>query len=159
MSSAPVRERDSHSRNAASPTKVRPAERLPAASIRVVVRKPGGVILLPLADVESFEADGNTVVVHAASGEQHRIRESLSHVFESLQNFGFIKVHRGAVVSAAAIVGIEKGRYRKAFCVLRSGKRFEIGRVEFHRLRALWQAGVLDLNSLSSGLTLLPPTT
>lgn len=157
MTSAPVRERDSHSRSSASSPKVRPPERLAAGSIRVVVRRPGGVSLLPLGDVESLEADGNTVVVHTVSGEHHRIRESLSHMFEALQNYGFIRVHRGAVVSASAIVGVEKGRYRKAFCVLRSGTRFEIGRVEFHRLRALWQTGVLDLNSLS-GLTLLTPT-
>lgn len=159
MSSAPVRERDSQSRSSTDLPKARPPARLPAASIRVVVRKPGGVILLPLSDVESLEADGNTVVVHTTAGEHHRIRESLSHMFEALHNYGFIRVHRGAVVSALAIVGVEKGRYRKAFCVLRTGRRFEVGRVEFHRLRALWQAGVLDLSNLSSGLTLLPPRT
>ena len=55
-------------------------------------------------------------------------------------------------------MGIEKGRYRKAFCVLRTAGRFEIGRVEFQRLRPLWQTGVLDLSALSAGLRLLPQT-
>jgi hypothetical protein len=66
-------------------------------------------------------------------------------------------VHRSTVVNASAIVGIEKGRYRKAFCLLRGAGRFEIGRIEFQRLRPLWQTGVLDLNALTAGLTLVSP--
>jgi DNA-binding LytR/AlgR family response regulator len=129
---------------------------VPSPGIRVVVKKAGGVALLPLEDIECLEADGNVVVVHTRQGEHHRIRESLTHVFEQLRGHGFIRVHRGAIVSAAAIVAIEKGRYRKAFCVLRNSGRFEIGRVEFQRLRPLWQVGVLDLQALSAGLTLVP---
>ena len=128
----------------------------PGAAIRVVVKTTGGVALLPLADIECLEADGNVVVVHTRQGDRHRIRESLTHMFEQLRGHGFIRVHRGAIVSAAAIVGIEKGRYRKAFCVLRNSGKFEIGRVEFQRLRPLWQVGVLDLQALSAGLMLVP---
>ena len=127
-----------------------------AANVRIVVKQAGGVSLVPLSDVECLEADGNVVVVHTTDGEKHRIRESLSNMFEQLNSHGFIRVHRGTIVSANAIVGIEKGRYRKAYCVLRNGGRFEIGRVEFQRLRPLWQTGVLDLGALSAGLRLLP---
>ena len=158
MATAPLRERDSHSRVPSTAPRGKPVEKGSSAAIRVVVKKPGGVALLPLSEVECLEADGNVVIVHTAGGERHRIRESLSHMHEQLYAHGFIRIHRGAVVSANAIVGVEKGRYRKAFCVLRGGGRFEIGRVEFHRLRGLWQTGVLDLGALSSGLTLLPPT-
>jgi DNA-binding LytR/AlgR family response regulator len=129
-----------------------------AQSIRIVVKQAGGVALLPLQDIECLEADGNVVVVHTVDGEKHRIRESLSNMFDQLNGHGFIRVHRGTIVSANAIVGIEKGRYRKAFCVLRNAGRFEIGRVEFQRLRPLWQTGVLDLSALSAGLRLLPQT-
>jgi len=128
----------------------------PSDSVRLVVKKPGGVALLPLQDVECLEADGNTVIVHAADGEQYRIRDSLSNMFEQLHAHGFLRLHRGTVVRAMAIVGVEKGRYRKAFCVLRNAGKFEIGRVEFQRLRPLWQTGVLDLQALSVWLQLVP---
>ncbi|HYC52318.1 MAG TPA: LytTR family DNA-binding domain-containing protein [Gemmatimonadaceae bacterium] len=129
-----------------------------ADSIRIVAKNASGVVLLPLSDIECLEADGNVVVIHTSRDVKYRIRESLSNMFEQLHGYGFIRVHRGTVVRAAAIVGIEKGRYRKAFCVLRTAGRFEIGRVEFQRLRPLWQTGVLDLSALSAGLRLLPQT-
>ena len=160
MPSLPLRERDAQPATRgsvpASAGRSR-AERPGGDGVRIVVKSPGGVALLPLADVECLEADGNVVVVYTVAGESHRIRESLSHMFEQLRGRVFIRVHRGTIVNANAIVGIEKGRYRKAYCVLRTAGRFEIGRVEFQRLRPLWQTGVLDLNALSAGLTLVPP--
>jgi DNA-binding LytR/AlgR family response regulator len=161
MSSVPLRERDGQPATRATvpavPVRTR-VERPGNDGIRIVIKTSGGVALLPLTEIECLEADGNVVVVHSAAGEQHRIRESLSHMFDQLRGRGFIRVHRGTIVNANAIVAIEKGRYRKAFCVLRNGGRFEIGRVEFQRLRPLWQTGVLDLNALSAGLTLVAPT-
>lgn len=161
MPSVPLRERESQSGQKASVPAVGArarVERPASEGVRIVVKTTSGVALLPLSDVECLEADGNVVVVHSAAGERFRIRESLSHMFEQLRGRGFIRVHRGTIVNASAIVGIDKGRYRKAFCILRNAGRFEIGRVEFQRLRPLWQTGVLDLNALSAGLTLLAPT-
>jgi len=160
MPSLPLRERETQPAAKGNAVAVVPrsrAERPGSDGIRIVVKSTGGVALLPLADIECLEADGNVVVVHTVAGESHRIRESLSHMFDQLRGRGFIRVHRGTIVNAHAIVGIEKGRYRKAFCILRNAGRFEIGRVEFQRLRPLWQTGVLDLNALSAGLTLVSP--
>lgn len=160
MPSVPARERDSQSvpkTASGAPPRAR-GERSAHDGIRIVVKTAGGVALLPLTDIECLEAEGNLVIVHTVAGDRHRIRESLSHMFDQLRGRGFIRVHRGTVVSASAIVGVEKGRYRKAYCVLRNSGRFEIGRVEFQRLRPLWQTGVLDLNALSAGLTLVAPT-
>jgi DNA-binding LytR/AlgR family response regulator len=131
----------------------RPSE---SDAVRLVVKTQGGALLLAIDELECLEADGNVVVVHTTTGEKHRLRDSLSNLFDRLKDFGFLRVHRGTVVRASAIVSIEKGRYRKAFAVLRMGGRFEIGRVEFQRLRPLWQPGVLDLQALSSGLQLVP---
>ncbi len=160
MNSAPMRERDCALR---APAGHRAPERRPSNEqnggddrFRLVVKRQGGVALLPLTDIECLEADGNAVVVHTADGSRYRIRESLSSLYEQLTRFDFVRIHRGTVVRTAAIAGIEKGRFRKAFAVLRSGAKFEIGRVEFQRLRVLWQPGLLDLHALSTGLQLLP---
>jgi DNA-binding LytR/AlgR family response regulator len=160
MPSLPLRERDAQSVTKVSAPSVAPrakAERSGNDAIRIVIKTKDGVALLPLTEIECLEADGNVVVVHTVTGETHRIRESLSHMFDQLRGRGFIRVHRSTVVNASAIVGIEKGRYRKAFCLLRGAGRFEIGRIEFQRLRPLWQTGVLDLNALTAGLTLVSP--
>jgi two-component system, LytTR family, response regulator len=129
---------------------------VPAPSaLRLVVKRDGGVSLLPVHEVECLEAEGNVVVVHTGT-EKYRIRIPLSQLLDRLNGFGFIRIHRGTVVRLSAIVGIEKGAYRKAFAVLRSGQRLEIGRAEFNRLRALWQPGLLDLSEFSKTLHLVP---
>lgn len=135
----------------------RPRRQGPADSrtLRLVVKTSGGVVLLEIADIECLEAQGNQVVVHARQGE-FRIRTPLSSLLDHLSNFGFIRIHRGTVVRADAIAAVEKGAFRKAFAVLRSGARHEIGRADFERLRALWQPGLLDLSELSSQLRIVP---
>lgn len=160
MSSAPMRERFAGQPPRAVVKALPPFGKDPATGdyIRLVVKKPGGVALLPLHDIDGLEAEGNVVVVHAADGEQYRIRDSLSNMLDQLHAHGFVRVHRGAAVRSMAVVAIEKGRYRKAFCVMRGGAKFEIGRAEFQRLRPLWQTGVLDLQALSAGLQLLAMT-
>lgn len=154
---APLRERDQldHRAHRGSVSGVkRGQERQASDAMRLVVKTGGGVTLLPLNEIEALTADGNIVVVNAASGT-YRLRESLAGLTDSLKGFGFLRIHRGTIVRAGAIAAVEKGRYRKAFAVLRSGAKYEIGRLEFQRLRPLWQPGLLDLGSVASGLQLL----
>ena len=125
-----------------------------ASALRLVVKREGGVSLLPIHEIDCLEAEGNVVIVHAGS-LRYRIRMPLSQLLDKLNGFGFIRIHRSTVVRLAAIIGIEKGAYRKAFATLRSGGRFEIGRAEFNRVRALWQPGLLDLSELSATLHLV----
>ena len=127
----------------------------PGACLRLVVKRDGGVILLPVDQIDCLEAEGNVVVVRTVS-DTYRIRVPLSQLLDRLTPAGFIRIHRSTVVRLGSIVGIEKGAYRKAFALLRNGSRLEIGRAEFNRLRALWQPGLLDLAELSATLTLVP---
>ena len=126
-----------------------------AACLRLVVKREGGVSLLPVHEIDCLEADGNVVVVRTAT-DTYRIRVPLSQLLEKLTGFGFIRIHRSTVVRLSSITGIEKGAYRKAFALLRNGARLEIGRAEFNRLRTLWQPGLLDLGELCATLTLIP---
>ena len=128
--------------------------RLETDNLRLVVKREGGVALIPVSEIESLEADGNVVVVRTQQ-VTHRIRAPLSGMLEKLSGLGFVRIHRSIVVRVASVTGIEKGAYRKAFVVLRSGAKLEIGRAEFPRLRALWQPGLLDLSDLSTSLHLV----
>jgi DNA-binding LytR/AlgR family response regulator len=125
-----------------------------ATSLRLVVKKAGGTMLLPISEIDALEAEGNVVVVRTLDGT-YRIRQPLSTLFEQLRDFGFIRVNRGAVARTGAIVSVDKGEFRKAHVVLRGGVRIEIGRTEFNRLRALWQPGLMDLQQLSETLRLI----
>lgn len=156
---APMRERDQldvrgHRAPVSNSKRNQDRHSSTADTMRLVVKTEGGVTLLPLSEIESLTADGNVVVVNAATGT-FRLRDSLASLAESLKGFGFLRIHRGTIVRATAIAAVEKGRYRKAFAVLRSGAKFEIGRLEFQRLRPLWQPGLLDMVGMTAGLQLI----
>jgi DNA-binding LytR/AlgR family response regulator len=156
MASAPLRKEQANPRRA--PAGRGRADKLHVAEgrdMRLVLKTDSGVRLLRLDEIECLEAAGNVVIVHSVGGEQHRMRSTLSRLLSDLRDSGFLRVHRSAVVRAGAIIAVEKGRYRKAFAVLRSGLRLEIGRAEFHTLRTLWRPGLLDLQALSAGLYLV----
>ena len=158
MPSAPLRKEQANARRAPAAPRRLEAGRLhdgASRALRLVIRTDRGVRLLELDQIECLEADGNMVVIHTADSEQHRMRVTLSRLLTELRGRGFVRVHRSVVVRAAAIVAVEKSRYRKAFAVLRNGMRQEIGRADFHKLRALWQPGVIDLGALSAGLHLV----
>lgn len=154
MASAPLRKEQPNDRGSSPPRRPTEAPRH-ADSLRLVLKTEQGVRLLRLDEIACLQADGNVVVVHAANGDRHRMRVTLSHLLGELRGHGFVRVHRGVAVRTAVIVAVEKGRYRKAFVVLSNGMRVEIGRAEFHILRDLWRPGVLDLQNLGS-LLLLP---
>lgn len=156
MSSAPMRREQASVRRASVPMRqVEESRRAPSEGLRLVVKRDGGVTLLRLDEIDCFEAEGNVVIVRTAANETHRIRAPLAMLLDGLSGHGFLRIHRGTVVRAGAIVGIEKGRYRKAFAVLRSGVQLEIGRSEFQALRALWRPGLLDLHDLGGSLQLI----
>ena len=158
MPSAPLRKEQANVRRApAAPRRLEGGRLNDGASraLRLVVKTERGVRLLELDQIESLEADGNLVMVHTVDGEQLRMRATLSRLLTAVRGRGFVRVHRSVVVRATAIVAVEKSRYRKAFVVLRSGRRQEIGRADFHKLRALWQPGLLDLQALSTHLQLV----
>ena len=159
MPSAPLRKEQPNVRRADAASRRHEAGRSGEEKnreLRLVIKTDRGVRLMQLDQIECLEADGNLVVVHTADGEQHRMRITLSRLLVDLRGFGFVRVHRSVLVRAAAIVAVEKSRYRKAFLVLRNGMRVEIGRADFHKLRALWQPGLLDLEALTAGLRIVP---
>lgn len=156
MASAPMRKQKANARPA--PTlrrRAAGAREADSGHLRLVVKTETGVRLLSLDQIDCLEADGNLVRVYSADGSVHSIRATLSQLLDTLRGQGFLRVHRSAAVRATSIVAVEKHRYRKAFALLQNGMRLEIGRADFHKLRALWHPGVLDLDALTGGLHLV----
>jgi two-component system LytT family response regulator len=96
---------------------------------------------LDLADIVAVQAEGNYVLL------QHRLnpyllRESLSSMAEKLKPYGFIRIHRSAVVNISAVEEIQPlptGEYR--LCV-KGGKNYLVTRTHKHNLRDLAQLWV-----------------
>jgi len=107
-------------------------------SPRLAFKAKGSILLLDLADIMAVQAEGNYVSL------QHRpnsylVHESLSSMADKLKPYGFIRIHRSAVVNISAVEKIQPlptGEYR--LCV-KGGKEYLVTRTYKHNLRDLAQ--------------------
>jgi DNA-binding LytR/AlgR family response regulator len=108
---------------------------------RIAFKVKGRILLLDLADILAVQAEGNYVSL------QHRphpylVHESLSSMAEKLKPFGFIRIHRSAVVNISAVEEIQPlptGEYRLR---VKGGKEYLVTRTYKHNLRGLAQLWV-----------------
>ncbi len=65
-------------------------------------RTDGNDVCLPSADILYFEAEGNYLKVVTAK-ESYRFRSTLTAVEHTLQNCGFLRIHKGFFINQAAV--------------------------------------------------------
>ena len=102
---------------------------------RFVVRTPGRIVFLPLAEVDWIEAAGNYVYVHAGR-ERHLIRGTLKAI-ESRFAARFARIHRSAIVNLERVRELAPRAHGDCEVVLRGGARLPVSRTFAARLRAL----------------------
>ncbi len=102
---------------------------------RFVVRTPGRIVFLPLAEVDWIEAAGNYVYVHAGR-ERHLIRGTLKAI-ESRFASSFARIHRSAIVNLERVRELAPRAHGDCEVVLRGGARLPVSRTFAARLRAL----------------------
>lgn len=99
----------------------------PAAAARLPVRGPDGTDLVDVASITWVEADGDHATLHSIRGAQ-RIRGTMAELAARLSPFGFVRVHRGAIVNAAEVARVEPIEKGNWFLILRGGLRVRTGR-------------------------------
>lgn len=77
-------------------------QRIDVSAGRIVVKRRGEYVLVPLDEIRWLEAAGNYVRIHAADGSFLH-RTSLAALEERLPGDRFTRVHRSAIVSLAQI--------------------------------------------------------
>jgi two-component system, LytTR family, response regulator len=94
---------------------------------RIAIKQPDGTVFVNAGDISWIEADGDHLRLHAARTVLV-IRETLANFADALEPFGFVRVHRSAIVNPAAVTRVEpiaKGDY---YLALRDGARVRSGR-------------------------------
>jgi two-component system, LytTR family, response regulator len=124
--------------------KDRLAHRLPLQAQpahRLVIKSPGQVLFVNVADIDWIEAAGYYACLHVGS-DTHVMRRTLSDLERDLGKEQFIRIHRSIIVNVERICGLElqdTGEYEvvlKSKARLRLSRRF---RKELQvRIHALW---------------------
>jgi two-component system, LytTR family, response regulator len=109
---------------------------LKAPPTRVAIKSRGRIIFLDPSEVVAAEANGNYVLLMQRSGS-YLLRESLAVVAEKLQPFGFIRIHRSALVNTAFVEAIEPSATGEYLLRTRTGKEYNVTRTYKENLKAL----------------------
>jgi two-component system LytT family response regulator len=104
--------------------------------VRMAIKTKGRIVFLDPSEVIAAEANGNYVLLQQRSGS-HLLRESLSAVAEKLQPFGFIRIHRSALVNAAFVEAIEPCVTGEYLLRIRTGKTYNVTRTYKENLKVL----------------------
>jgi two-component system, LytTR family, response regulator len=94
---------------------------------RLLVEADGRATLLPVAQVERFEAAKNYVTVHAG-GARYRLRTPLDRLEERLDPRAFVRVHRSSIVRVDRVAELQPWSHGDYVIVLRGGERVRLSR-------------------------------
>lgn len=103
---------------------------------RLAVKSDGSIFFINLNDVIAVEAQGNYVLLQRES-RSFRLRESISDLAERLKHFGFVRIHRSALVNRSWVEEIRPCVSGEYLLRLRSGREFSVTRTYKRNLEAL----------------------
>ena len=102
----------------------------------IAIKAKGRILFINPGDVVAVQAEGNYVSLQRES-DSYLLRESISRVAEKLKPYGFIRIHRSALVNITFVVEIKP--YPTGNCGLRvkGGKEYPVTRTYKKNLKPL----------------------
>lgn len=103
---------------------------------RLFVRTGGNLVPLLVADVASFEAEGDYVIAHTERAS-HALHLSLNRLEERLDSSRFARVHRAHIVNLDHVRTFKRDSRGNLEAELVNGRRVPVSRSRAHELRRL----------------------
>jgi two-component system, LytTR family, response regulator len=109
------------------------------ATRRLIVRSPGQLLFIDVANVDWIEAADYYACLHVG-GDTHLIRRTLSELERDLPDHDFVRIHRSTIVNLNRIRGLELQSSGEFAVVLQSGAQLRLSRRYRKRLQDLLEA-------------------
>jgi two-component system, LytTR family, response regulator len=103
---------------------------------RVLVRDGDKVHVVPVAKVDYFEAQGDSVVLRVGA-ERLRKATTLNELERELDPGRFLRVHRSYILNLDRLAGLELYAKDSRVAILKDGTRLPVSRPGYSRLREL----------------------
>jgi two-component system, LytTR family, response regulator len=91
----------------------------------IAIKTNGRILFINPGDVVAVQAEGNYVSLQRES-DSYLLRESISMVAEKLKPYGFIRIHRSALVNISFVVEIKPYSTRKCGLRVKGGKEYAV---------------------------------
>ncbi|MBV8812795.1 MAG: LytTR family transcriptional regulator [Acidobacteriaceae bacterium] len=104
---------------------------------RIGFKENGKILVLDPEDVIGVQAQGNYVQILHRSSKSHIFRASISLVAEHLKAFGFVRIHRSAIVNGWLVEELRPKPTGKYIVRMKGGREFVVARNYRRNLRLL----------------------
>ena len=91
----------------------------------IAIKAKGRILFINPGDVVAVHAEGNYVSLQRES-DSYLLRESISRVAEKLKAYGFIRIHRSALVNTTCVVEIKPYSTGKCGLRVKGGKEYAV---------------------------------
>jgi two-component system, LytTR family, response regulator len=91
----------------------------------IAIKAKGRILFIDPRDVVAVQAEGNYVWLQRES-DSYLLRESISRVAEKLKPYGFIRIHRSALVNTTFVLEIKPYSRRKCGLRVKGGKEYAV---------------------------------
>jgi DNA-binding LytR/AlgR family response regulator len=91
----------------------------------IAIKAKGRILFINPGDVVAVQAEGNYVSLQRES-DSYLLRESISRVAEKLKPYGFIRIHRSALVNTTFVVEIKPYSTGKCSLRVKGGKEYAV---------------------------------
>lgn len=108
----------------------------PAGRPMIAIKAKGRILFINPGDVVAVQAEGNYVSLQRES-DSYLLRESISMVAEKLKPYGFIRIHRSALVNTSFVVEIKPYSTGKYGLRVKGGKEYAVTSGYKKNLKAL----------------------
>jgi DNA-binding LytR/AlgR family response regulator len=108
---------------------------------RIAIKANRKILFIDPAEVVTVEAQGNYVLLQRLSGAAFLLRQSISAVAGKLLPYGFVRIHRSALVNAAYVEEIHSWTTGEYVLRIQGGKEFPVSRTfrkNLHSITPLW---------------------
>lgn len=102
----------------------------------IAIKANGRILFINPGDVVAVQAEGNYVSLQRES-DSYLLRESISMVAEKLRPYGFIRIHRSALVNTSFVVEIKPYSTGKCAVRVKGGKEYKVTRSYKKNLKPL----------------------
>ena len=103
---------------------------------RILVRHGSDVHVIPVDEVDYFEADDDRVIIHAGDGSHSKLQR-LAFLEERLDPERFVRIHRSYILNVDRLSKIELYAKDSRIAILSGGAKLPVSRTGYARLRDL----------------------
>ena len=103
---------------------------------RIAIKDGTRICIIDPSDVLAIVAQGDCVLLERETGS-HILRMSISVIAEKLERFGFVRIHRSALINSAWVEEMRSQKTGEHQLRLKGGREFTVTRTYRKNLRSL----------------------